>query len=163
METCQGGYVVNDTPNWSGYSRRHDWTTYSPSSHRVDDRTTIGSATLEELLSKLQEPAFCAELTGLRQGREWLTFSKSPTLEKLQAALKASSDPRKAVEDRLNQLFVGIKPDEEFEHTEIVMALLFAIHEAKADFFVEIATVLANSRAAEIGRLSRYARRLLAS
>ncbi len=164
METCLGDYNVDERPTWRGYSPRHDWTTatYSKtSSYPVETANTSGQASVEELLSEVLQSAFCSELVGLRQGREALTFSKSPLLKRLQAAFVDSSDSRGAVEELLTKLFLELKPDQEFEHTEIVMALLFAMHAAEVSFFSEIATVLANSRAAEIGRLSRYAQSLL--
>jgi hypothetical protein len=89
-------------------------------------------------------------------------FSGNAVVRKLIEALRKHPEATGIVEAALDDLFQDLRRDREFEHTEVVMAFLFALKQAEWPSFRDIAGPLADSRAAEIGRLGRYARMILA-
>jgi hypothetical protein len=111
---------------------------------------------MTSLLSELME----AQFPFLLEGREERGFSDHPLMPRLTAAMK-TPDSDEILESALDSLFADLRDGERFEHSEVVMALLFAMKSAKSSLFSELAEVLSQSDTAEIGQLRRFAKRLL--
>ncbi len=117
---------------------------------------------LDEVLEEIRSPDFLTRLSRLRSGREDAQFGADISLAKLIRHLRAGgSGVTAAVERLLDNLFEDLRKGDEFAHTELAMAVLFALQRADSPLFGEVAAILSRTRAAELGRLSRYAKRLL--
>lgn len=116
---------------------------------------------LEELLVELTQEKFIEGLAGVREGRESRFLAKQGLVGELIRAIKKRSDAAEFIEAELDRLFNELRGGEVFRHTETVMALLFALRAASDEQFREVSSVFASSSAAEIGRLRRFARKLL--
>ena len=118
---------------------------------------------MDEALQAIRSTDFQERLESfLRPGREEDIFQFELTISRLIRGLRRSASAARSVESTLDALFEHLRKDEDFEHTETVMALLYAMQQGRSPLFARVAKVLADSRAAELARLSRYARRLLA-
>jgi hypothetical protein len=113
---------------------------------------------LPDLLSELMDLDRWAP--HLWEGREHRILAADPLVGRLTAAMK---DPGadEILESTLNTLFADLREGESFEHSEVVMALLFAMKAARSRLFLELTEALSQSEAAELGQLRRFAKRLL--
>jgi hypothetical protein len=116
---------------------------------------------LEALLRELRTTVAEERLSTIRQGREARFFGRDPLIPRLIRSLRATSERGAVVEKFLDELFEDLRPKESFEHSEIVMAILFALRSADEALLRSIATVFTESKAAEIGRVAQFARGLL--
>lgn len=151
-----------------------DWGEHRPRRNDIaDDRTRCPShltlvplerpaevATLQELLLELRSEEFLERLIGLNEGREFEFFSTDPLVARLVAALR-STEARTTVEKELDELFAVYEQGRVFEHTEIVMALLYAIKMANVPGHDQILGVFTTAKPAEFRALRRFAHLLL--
>jgi hypothetical protein len=115
-----------------------------------------------DVLDELRGPEFADRLSKLTPGRESVQFREDISIMKLIRCLKhGGRAEQKAVEALLDDLFDELRKGEDFIHSELVMGILFALQRAGSAQFREVASVLVNSRAAELLRLSRYAKAIM--
>jgi hypothetical protein len=147
----------------------HPWTSV-PTDERgcghlrlqCDDEEPEQSVSFSELLGELRADPFADRFAMIREGRELAFLRNDIVVSTLSRALEDEANPKLSVESWLDNVFQDLRKGEVFEHTGAAMALLVAIRQAALPWFEEVAGVFANSSAAEIGRLSRFSRKLLA-
>jgi hypothetical protein len=145
---------------WNHKPVEAPWSSVRRRSRLVEPREVRFS--LDEVLKELRGPDFAARLSTLRVRREARLFSADLSVRKLIHCLEYdATTARPVIESFLDRVFEDLREGEDFEHTEVVMGMLFALKAAESSLFREVAEVLSGSRAAELGRLSDYARRLL--
>lgn len=110
---------------------------------------------LEEALEYFRSPP--SNVIELWEGRESHCLSTTPAVAELRNALTNEPLARQIVEAFLDELFSSLVLGSEFDHSEAVMAVLYALPAE----FEDITEVIASSNAVEVGRLSRFARRLV--
>lgn len=123
-----------------------------------------GQSTMRDLntiLEELTQNEWEIWASYLHEGREDRQLSQSPTVISLIIALRTDPNAEEVVDRYLDKWSKKLVPNEMFEYTESTMALLYALKQSRMDLFKPLARILAASKAAEIGWLSRYARRLL--
>jgi hypothetical protein len=114
------------------------------------------------VLKELTSSEFIGRVSAMREGREKHVLGSDPAVMRLICCLREfEGNASKELEACADKLFEDLRRDEEFEHSEIVMAMLFALKQSGASLFGEMAATFSESQAAELGRLSRFARRLL--
>lgn len=146
-------YLRHERPKLTSYEQRDEIYLVKPREPRVES--------LESLLDELQGEELADRIYTVREGREARFFDKDPLLPRLVRAIRTTSNARSLVERLLDHLFEDLRRGEYFIHTEIVMFLLLALKRAGVAFFPEIATVFAETKTSELGRLRRFARALL--
>ncbi len=115
-----------------------------------------------DVLKELTSSEFIGRVSAMREGRETHVLGSDPSVMRLICCLREfEASASKELETCVDKLFEDLRRDEEFEHSEIVMAMLFALKQSGASLFGEMAATFSESRAAELGTLSRFARRLL--
>jgi len=87
-------------------------------------------------------------LIGLAEGRELDFFAADPLVTRLVSALRTSG-AGPAVEKELNDFFTVYRQGQVFEHTEITMALLYAIKAANVPGHDQILAAFAAAKSAE--------------
>lgn len=92
-------------------------------------------------------------------GRERSFLAQDARASRLIDSLRGLRDLA-PVEQALDRLFSDLRKGEQFAHTEVVMALLFALSRTQPEFFMEVANLLSRSTAAELDRLRHFARQL---
>lgn len=115
----------------------------------------------DSILDELKSAAFEQRIASLRPGREAEILGPDPLVSKLIRAMESTPRASDVVEHLLDLLFKDARRGEDFQHTELVMALLFAASKARISGLETVLRFLAESKPAEIARLSRFAKRLL--
>lgn len=120
------------------------------------------TTSLDDVLARLQSLEFAERMSFLHEGREEFAFGSD---ELVQLLVRCIENGGSSVDAKIASFLDGLSRDlregEDFEHTEIVMAVLHALKHGHSSLFARTATMLAASRAAEIGRLGRFAKSLL--
>lgn len=111
-------------------------------------------------LVQLLEPEFTLALVNIYPGREEAFFSDSIEIKTIISALKYNIINKIIVEKFLDRLFESYKVGQTFEYTYEVCAVLFAMKVAKTAYFLDIAQPFIDSQFAEVGTISRFAKRL---
>jgi hypothetical protein len=149
---------IESTPDWSRISDVDNYLKPAPVLEEIYSRITYS---LGDVLAELRGHDFAERLSHLQQGREEHTLSTDVLVRRLIRCVESEGGSADAtIESFLDQLFRDLRNDEDFEHTEVVMALLYALKHGRSSIFPRVATVLVTSRAAELGRLSRFAKAL---
>lgn len=114
------------------------------------------------ILEELKGDDLAQRLLAVRAGREASFLEHEPLVRELVAALACDKDAKATIEAFFDALFADLRTGELFEHSELVMVVLFAIKQAAVTYFREIASVFAESRSSELVHLRRFAISLLA-
>lgn len=122
-----------------------------------------GAESVDDVLRELRGGDFADRAMRVRQGREMRFLEAEPLVGRLVQALKRAVSTEDVIEHCLEVLFEDLRAGEIFEHTELVMAILFALKQAKVPTFRDTAGFFASSRAAEIRRLRQFSRELLSA
>lgn len=118
----------------------------------------VHERSLEDELAALTTKSFLDSFSLVWPGKEDEWFSSNDEVQKVIKQLILDQNAKQKVDAFLNKLFVSF-PD--IDVTESAMALLFSLAQARVSFFNDIANVFANTRAAELGRISRYTKHLM--
>lgn len=116
---------------------------------------------LESTLQALLEKDFAGRVRDIWPGKEEATLAEDPLILQLSSQIAHCADPQTVVEEYLDGLCIDIKAGEMFAHSEVVMGVLFALHKANRSLFKTIAAPFLSTRSAEVGRIRRFAARLL--
>jgi hypothetical protein len=123
----------------------------TPPTHAIDDA-----------VNALRSDSFVEIVASIRAGREAVFFTSNATVSRLVRALrKAGVDGKPEIETCLDTLFADFRAGEVFAHTEVVMAILFALKTAEAPYAADVLAVFTNSDTVEIGPVRRFARTLV--
>lgn len=117
--------------------------------------------TPNEVLESAEAVALAESLACIPHMREERLLEGHPLVERLNSALRSTSDTAAAVEEELDTLFAELRTGEEFAHTELVMILLYSMKNVGVSTLAEILDVLNKSRSPELARLRRFAAMLL--
>jgi hypothetical protein len=159
-ESYSAESCIDIVPGWSRISDVDNYWKPAPDLEEICSRPAYS---LDEILAELCGPDFAERLSHLQQGREERILSSDTLVRRLSRCVESKgSSADTAIESLLDRLFRDLRKDEDFEHTEVVMALLYALKNGHSSLFPRVARVLAASRAAELGRLSRFAKTLFA-
>lgn len=124
----------------------------------ITERVTISE--LDICLEAMKTESFEDDVCR-REGRELKFLQKDDRVSKFSKALKGHDSPKAYVEGILDDLFLDFRNGEVFRHSEIVMGILVALNRVDREFTIEIASVLAISRSAEMFLLRKLAEQLL--
>lgn len=120
------------------------------------------SETFDDLLRALRGEEFSRRTLTMIEGHEARTLRSDPDVVQLANAIR--QDPAHAsarIEAFLDDLFEDLRDGEDFPHADLVMGILVALQLADSPQLAELAPVFAESKGVEIGRLRRFAKRLL--
>jgi hypothetical protein len=117
---------------------------------------------IDDAVSALRRDSFVETVASIRPGREAVFFTADATVRHLVRAVRnAGVDGKPEIEMCLDTLFADFRAGEVFAHTEVVMAILFALKAAEAPYAADILGVFTNSETVEIGPVRRFARTLV--
>ena len=129
-----------------------DFKRMAPPTHVIDDA-----------VHALRSESFVETVASIRPGREAVFFTSNATVSRLvRAVRKAGADGKPEIEVCLDTLFADFRAGEVFAHTEVVMAILFALKTAEVPYAADVLGVFTNSETVEIGPVRRFARTLVA-
>lgn len=120
--------------------------------------------TAEQLASRLKElrsEPFLRFLEHLRDGREHRVLSTNSIVRSLVNELKSCTSAQSLVESFLDEVFEAFVPGEHFDDSDVVIALLFAVHGTQEAWGRRIIDAFAQASAGELAWVRRYARRLI--
>lgn len=118
---------------------------------------------LHRLVERLTDSSVVDRFVWIREGCERRQLERDPLVRQLVKSLRREAGARRIVERFLDQAFGSLVPGQQPAATEATLALLFALKRADVAWAREILEAFATASAAEIGRLSRFATRLLAN
>jgi hypothetical protein len=105
---------------------------------------------------------FVETVASICPGREAVFFTSNATVSRLvRAVRKAGPDGKPEIEACLDTLFADFRAGEVFAHTEVVMAILFALKTAEVLYATDVLGIFSNSETVEIGPVRRFARTLV--
>lgn len=147
-------YTVEPTPN--------RWRVEAKASANVVRtlRRKQDADSLRVLLGRLREDAFGERMVSLREGHELRSLERDPLVRELTRAIRRDPTSAAQIEALLDGLFEDLREGEEFEHTEVVMAVLVALRAAGSPCFEGIRLAFASAQSPEVARLRRFAARL---
>lgn len=117
---------------------------------------------LDGAFDDLRSDGYTERVSAIPPSRHLHFFEGDDLVRRVAAALATDSDAIRKVEQFLDELFEELRPGEAFVHDHVVMALLVAVKRSLPDYFSAVAEPLVTSRAAELGALRQFARRLSA-
>ena len=126
-------------------------------------RMALPTHAIDDAVNALGSDSFVETVASIRPGREAMFFASSAPVRRLARAVRmAGVDGKLEIETCLDTLFADYRAGEVFAHTEVVMAILFALTTAEAPYAADVLGVFANSETVEIGPVRRFARTLVA-
>ena len=114
---------------------------------------------LQAILLSLRGDTVRQRFAALHEGREEVTLAEDSVVQALVRQIDGAS--KGTVEGFLDLLIDEIEPGVSFHLTDILMAVVFALHESGTDWGADIVHFFAHADAASISRTTRLSRRLL--
>lgn len=125
------------------------------------DRRPAAQPRLQEVLCTLRQGDFADRAVVVREGREIRFLESQQIIKTLIQLMAEASEHRVVIEQFLDELFRDFKKGQLFEHTELVIAILYALKRSGSALYPGIVDAFASSKIAEVGRIRHFAKQLL--
>lgn len=129
--------------------------------NKAAERRSVVQPRLQEVLCALRQGDFADRAALVREGREIRFLESQQIVKTLIQSIAETPEHRAVIEQFIGELFRDFKKGQLFEHTELLIATLYALKRSDSALYHGVVDVFANSKIAEIGRVRSFARQLL--